>query len=190
MVYETKGAISGGACENISSPGAKSDSEPDLVLRRENRFRCGLQVWVGAKRGPLGGFENPRGVGGSEQMAVFGDEASRKVSTEKANGQGRHGNAALTSRSQITAAHGHCLGVALGTKFWFLSPMKMPRPSFGIVDARLEPLGFMGNIPVFLHLGGQMRDESQMRTFILDLCFQKPKLFSVGSERREGRKLG
>lgn len=74
-----KGAISGGACGNISSPGAKSGSESDLVLRRENRCRCGLQAWVGAKRDTLGGFENPRGVRGSEQMAVFGDEASRKV---------------------------------------------------------------------------------------------------------------
>lgn len=79
MVYETKGAISGGACENISSPGAKSGSEPDLVLKRENRCRCGLWAWVGAKRDTLGGFENPRGVRGNEQTAVFGDEASRKV---------------------------------------------------------------------------------------------------------------
>lgn len=79
MAYETKGAISGGACENISSPGAKSGSEHDLVLRRENWCKCGLQAWVGAKRDTLGGFENPRGVGGSEKMGVFGDEVSRKV---------------------------------------------------------------------------------------------------------------
>lgn len=77
MVYETKGAISGGACENISSQGAKSGSEPDLVLRRENRYRCGFRHgWE--QKGTL--WEGLRTqVRGSEQMAVFGDEASRKV---------------------------------------------------------------------------------------------------------------
>lgn len=90
----------------------------------------------------------------------------------------------------LTAAHARCLRIALGAKLWFLSPMKIsPSPSFGMVDALLGPLGFMGSVPVFLHLEGQMRGESPMRTFISGLCFPKPTLFPLGSERREGRKL-
>lgn len=72
----------------------------------------------------------------------------------------------------------------------FVLPEDLPPPLvFCMVDERLGPLGFMGSVPVFLHLEGQMRDESPMRIFILDLCFQKPKFFVLGSERREGRKL-
>lgn len=53
----------------------------------------------------------------------------------------------------------------------------------------MGPLGFTGSVPCFTIWKGQLRDESPMRALVSHLCFLKPKLFPLGSERREGEKV-
>lgn len=88
----------------------------------------------------------------------------------------------------LTAAHAHCLRIALGAKFWFLSSLKISPPQvFGMVDERLGPLGFMGSLPVFLYLEDQMRDERPMRIFILEtFAFRNLSSFPWGLREERG----